>query len=344
MKRSLALASMVLVAAVGSGAWLHWHWTHDPLPIGAQPVDVDIMPGESLRRVAQQFADKGILRHAWDLTLYTRLERASGGLRAGEYEIEPGTTVAGLLDLLRSGKVVMHSLTLVEGWTFKQILAAVEAEPNLDHTLAGLDAAAQLKKLGFESASPEGELLPDTYQFPRGTSDVSFLRRAHEAQQQYLATEWNARPQGLPYKTPYDALIMASIVEKETGVAAERARVAGVFVSRLRKGMRLQTDPTVIYGLGDGYDGTIHTRDLQTDTPYNSYTRAGLPPTPICLPGHDSIVAALHPLDTGELYFVATGNGGHHFSKTLEEHNEAVKAYLQHLRSQGAQPAQSGAR
>ena len=330
MKRSLGLALFVLVLASAGGAWLHWHWTRDPLPIGAQPVDVEIMPGESLRHVAQQFADKGILRHAWDLTLYTRLERAAGGLRAGEYRIPPGTTVAGLLDLLRSGKVVMHSLTLVEGWTFKQVMAVVEGEPNLSHTLAGLSLGAQMQKLGFESASPEGELLPDTYQFPRGTSDVAFLRRAHEALQRYLASDWNGRPAGLPYKTPYDALIMASIVEKETGQPFERAKIAGVFVRRLEKGMKLQSDPTVIYGMGDAYDGNIRLQDLRTDTPYNSYTRFGLPPTPICMPGRAALDAALHPEPGDALYFVARGDGTHQFSATLEEQNAAVEKYQKH--------------
>lgn len=327
MRLSLVIASVVLLVTSGAGAWLHWHWTHDPLPIGNQAVDVDILPGQSLRHVAQQFADKGILLHAWDLILYTRVERASSGLRAGEYEIQPGTTVAGLLDLLRSGKVVMHSLTLVEGWTFKQVMADVETEPNLTHTLAGLSPAAQKDMLGFEGASPEGELLPDTYQFPRGISDVAFLRRAHEAQQQLLADAWKARLRGLPYKTPYDALIMASIVEKETGQAFERPKIAGVFVRRLQKGMRLQSDPTVIYGMGDAYDGNIRLKDLRTDTPYNSYTRFGLPPTPICMPGRAALDAALHPEPGNALYFVAKGDGTHQFSATLKEQNAAVEKY-----------------
>ncbi|HSN17755.1 MAG TPA: endolytic transglycosylase MltG [Gammaproteobacteria bacterium] len=332
MKRAFTAAAVVLIAAFSAGAWLHWHWTRDPLPIGPKAVDVEILPGESLRHVAQQLADQGILRHAWDLTLYTRLERASGGLRAGEYEIQPGTTVAGLLDLMRSGKVVMHSLTLVEGWTFKQVMAVVEAEPNLSHTLAGLSLAAQIQKLSFESASPEGELLPDTYQFPRGTSDVAFLKRAHAAQQQFLAAEWNARPEGLPYKTPYDALIMASIVEKETGQPFERSKIAGVFVRRLQKGMKLQSDPTVIYGMGDAYDGNIRLKDLRTDTPYNTYTRFGLPPTPICMPGRAALDAALHPAPGDALYFVARGDGTHQFSATLKEQNAAVDKYQKHVK------------
>jgi UPF0755 protein len=327
MRPALSLALLIALLAAGGGAWLHWHWTRDALPIGSQPVDIEIMPGESLRHMAQDFADKGILQHAWDLTLYARLERAAGGMRAGEYQIEPGTTVAGLLDLLRSGKVVMHSVTLVDGWTFKQVLAAVETEPNLTHSLAGLDRKAQDQKLGFESASPEGELLPDTYQFPRGTSDVAFLRRAHEAQQQFLESEWKARPDGLPYKAPYDALIMASIVEKETGQPSERGKIAGVFVRRLQKGMKLQTDPAVIYGLGDSYNGNITWADLKKDTPYNTYTRFGLPPTPICMPGRAALDAALHPEPGNALYFVAKGDGTHQFSATLKEQNAAVAKY-----------------
>jgi UPF0755 protein len=330
MKRPLVPALIVLAAAFGGGVWLHWHWTRDPLPIGAQAVDVEIMPGESLRQVAQEFAAKGILHHAWDLTLYTRLERASGGLRAGEYSIEPGTTVESLLTLLRSGKVVMHSLTLVDGWNLKEVMAAVEAEPNLKHTLTDIHPAALAKTLGLDAASPEGLLLPDTYQFPRGTSDVAFLRRAHEAAQQEINKAWADRATGLPYAKPYDALIMASIVEKETAQPFERGEIAGVFVRRLQKGMKLQTDPTVIYGLGDAYNGDITLKDLRTDTPYNTYTRFGLPPTPICIPGRASIEAALHPEPGNALYFVARGDGTHQFSATLKQQNAAVAKYQLH--------------
>jgi UPF0755 protein len=330
MKRSSILALIVLAAAVGGGVWLHWHWTRDPLPIGAQAVDVEIMPGESLRHVAQEFAAKGILGHAWELTLYTRLERASGGLRAGEYSIEPGTTVASLLTLLRSGKVVMHSLTLVDGWNLKEVMSAVENEPNLKHTLTDTHAEALAKSLGLDAASPEGMLLPDTYQFPRGTSDVAFLRRAHEAAQQEIDKEWAERATGLPYARPYDALIMASIVEKETAQPFERGKIAGVFVRRLQKGMKLQTDPTVIYGLGDTYKGDITLKDLRADTPYNTYTRFGMPPTPICMPGRGGIEAALHPEPGNALYFVARGDGTHQFSATLKQQNEAVAKYQLH--------------
>ena len=327
MKRSLSISLVVLLLAFAGSAYLYWHWEVEPLPIGPRAVDVEIAPGESLRHVAQQFQRQGVLPYAWDLVAYARLHAAAGGLRAGEYRIEPGLTVAGLLALLRSGKVVMHSLTLVEGWTFKQALVAVEQEPNLQHSLTGLGSRELMQRLGFDGTSPEGLLLPDTYQFPRGTSDVAFLRRAHEASQQALAAAWDKRAKDLPYKAPYDALIMASIVEKETGQPAERGKIAGVFVRRLQKGMKLQSDPTVIYGLGDSYNGDITLRDLRTDTPYNSYTRYGLPPTPICLPGRASLDAAVHPAPGNALYFVARGDGTHEFSATLEQQNAAVAKY-----------------
>jgi UPF0755 protein len=330
VKRGYFISIVVMLAAVAGGAGLYWRWEVNPLPIGAHAVDVEIMPGESLRHVAQEFADKGILDHAWDLVWYARLHEAAGGLRAGEYSVEPGTTVAGLITLLRSGKVVMHSLTLVEGWNLKEVLAAVQNEPNLKHTLTDLSPAALAHALGIDAASPEGMLMPDTYQFPRGTSDVAFLRRAHEAAQQELDQQWQARAPGLPYADSYDALIMASIVEKETAQPFERGKIAGVFVRRLQKGMKLQTDPTVIYGLGDAYNGDITLKDLRTDTVYNTYTRYGLPPTPICMPGRPSIEAALHPEAGNALYFVARGDGTHQFSATLKQQNEAVAKYQLH--------------
>ena len=328
MKRAYVLSLVILLAAAALGGWQYWRWLTQPLPIGVQAVDVEIMPGESLRQVAQAFADKGILAHAWDLVVYARLHEASHGLRAGEYSVEPGTTVKGLLDLLRSGKVVMHSLTLVEGWNLKQVMAVVEQEPNLRHTLPKDAAPAVLAHaLGIDVVNPEGMLMPDTYQFPKGTSDVAFLRRAHEAEEQDLQKQWADRAPDLPYSKPYDALIMASIVEKETAQPLERGKIAGVFVRRLQKGMKLQTDPSVIYGLGDAYDGNIRLKDLRTDTPYNTYTRYGLTPTPICMPGRAALEAALHPEAGTALYFVARGDGTHQFSATLKQQNEAVAKY-----------------
>ncbi|HEX7965066.1 MAG TPA: endolytic transglycosylase MltG [Gammaproteobacteria bacterium] len=324
--RLRVILPLLLLLLAGGASYIYWSWNNRPLPL-AEARDVEIRPGESLRQVAQEFAKQGIVAHAYDLVWFARLHRASGGLRAGEYHVEPGLTVAQLLKLMRSGKVVMHSLTLVDGWTFQQVLAAVEQEPNLAHELKGLNGTALMEKLGFDAESPEGLVMPDTYQFPRGTSDVAFLRRAHEAEQQELAAAWDARAPGLPYKDPYEALIMASIVEKETGQATERPQIAGVFVRRLQKGMKLQTDPTVIYGLGDRYFGNITLKDLRTDTPYNTYTRHGLPPTPICMPGRPAIDAALHPAGGNALYFVARGDGTHVFSATLKEQNAAVAKY-----------------
>lgn len=327
MKRPLLLALAVPVLAVAGSAYLHWRWEVEPLPIGAQPADVEILPGESLRHVAQQFQDKGVLPHAWDLVAYARLHEAASGLRAGEYRLEPGLTVAGLLALLRSGKVVMHSLTLVEGWTFKEALEAVEQDPNLQHDLASVPMKGVAERLGLDEGNPEGLFMPDTYEFPRGTRDVDFLKRAHAAAAQALDAAWAGRAKDLPLKTPYEALILASLIEKETAQPDERGKIAGVFVRRLQKGMKLQTDPTVIYGLGDAYSGDITWKDLRTDTPYNTYTRYGLPPTPICLPSRVSLEAAMHPEPGNALYFVARGDGTHEFSATLREQNAAVAKY-----------------
>ena len=236
-------------------------------------------------------------------------------------------TALQLLDNMVRGKVVQYSLTLVEGWTFKQMMAAINAHPSITHTLTGLTNSQLMTQLGWADQHPEGHFYPDTYSFSRGFSDVAFLQRAHRMMVQRLASEWRQRDTTVPYKTPYDALIMASIVERETGAAEERAQIAGVFVRRLKIGMALATDPTVIYGIGASFDGNLRKRDLQTDTPYNTYLRRGLPPTPIAMPGGDAIHAALHPASGKTLYFVARGNGTHYFSETLQEHNNAVRKY-----------------
>jgi UPF0755 protein len=229
--------------------------------------------------------------------------------------------------MMISGKVRQYALTLVEGWNFRQVMDAVQSHPSLAHTLQGLENAAIMAQLGHPDEHPEGRFLPDTYHFPKGLSDVAFLQRAYDAMAQTLAQEWEGRAVGLPLQTPYEALILASIVEKETGLASERQAIAGVFVRRLEKRMRLQTDPTVIYGMGERYDGNIRKQDLLEDTPYNTYRRLGLPPTPIAMPGRDAIHATLHPDDSQNIYFVSRGDGSHHFSATLEEHNNAVIKY-----------------
>jgi UPF0755 protein len=240
------------------------------------------------------------------------------------------------MDLFDQGRVVLEQLTIIEGSRFADLRHALDNHAALTHTLRGKSDAEVMAALGHAGEYPEGRFFPDTYRFAPKTTDVEVLGLAYNAMQRLLDDAWQHRSADLPLQNAYEALTLASIVEKETGLPAERPRIAGVFVTRLRKGMRLQTDPTVIYGLGASYDGYIHTRDLATDTPYNTYTRAGLPPTPIALPGRESILAAVHPQENGEIYFVATGlgDGAHHFSKTLEEHNAAVKSYLEHLRAQ----------
>lgn len=254
----------------------------------------------------------------------------AGKLHAGEYALDPGITPRGLFEKMAAGDVIQHKFTIVEGWTFAQLRDALAQDGMIEHSLAGRADSDIMKDLGSGGAPAEGWFLPQTYQFVKGMSDLDILRRAHKAMKQTLDRLWNSRAQDLPLKTPYEALILASIVEKETGQAAERPVIAGVFEHRLKIGMRLQTDPTVIYGLGSRYDGKIHTRDLETDTPYNTYTRAGLTPTPIALPGAASIEAVLHPAPTDALYFVARGDGTHEFSATLEAHNRAVAKYQLH--------------
>ncbi|MHB8424607.1 MAG: endolytic transglycosylase MltG [Gammaproteobacteria bacterium] len=317
----------ILAVIIASTALAYWSWYIVPVVPGNTAVDVEVTPGQPLRAVAAQLHAQGALPHPFDLVLLARLRGDASTIRAGEYLVQPGTNVAGLLALLKSGRVVMHSLTLVDGWTFAQVLQAVEQDPELRHTLKGLDDSVIMTRLGHPGENPEGRFFPDTYQFPKGTTDAAFLERAYRTMQDHLHAAWQARAQNLPYKTPYDALILASIIEKETAQPVERAEIAGVFVRRLEKGMKLQSDPTVIYGLGNAYNGRITYQDLRTDTPYNTYTRYGLPPTPICMPGLPSIEAALHPASGNALYFVARGDGTHQFSATLQQQDAAVRKY-----------------
>ena len=272
--------------------------------------------------------------HADLLVALARLSGRDTQIKAGSYEIENGITPLALIDKLTRGDVTMQELGIPEGWTFRQFRAALDAHAGMVHATQGMDDAALLASLergGGSSASPpihpEGWFFPDTYLFAKGAKDIDILRRAHRAMKKRLATEWERRAPGLPYANSYEALIMASIVEKETGQAKERPQIAGVFVNRMRRGMLLQTDPTIIYGLGAGFDGNLRKRDLQADGPYNTYTRAGLPPTPIALPGLAAIQAALKPARTDALFFVARGDGTHEFSATLEAHNRAVNKY-----------------
>jgi UPF0755 protein len=340
-RRGLLAILVVLVllggAAAGGFYWLqHQFLAAGPLQV---PVRIQIDQGTSVRGVFTQLARLGAVTNERANVLYLRLRGQRPNVHFGMYEIPAHASPAQILEMFEQGRVVLEQLTVVEGSTFADFRRELDQHAAVTHTLTGKSVAQVMAALGHPEEFPEGRFFPDTYRFAAKTTDRDILLVAYNAMQKVLDSAWQQRSASLPFDTAYKALILASIVEKETGLPAERPRIAGVFVSRLRKGMRLQSDPTVIYGLGQNYDGDIHTRDLVTDTPYNSYTRAGLPPTPIALPGRESILAAVQPQETGELYFVATGNGGHHFSKTLEEHNVAVKAYLEHLRNSGGNVA-----
>ncbi len=323
------LGTLLFVASL----LLAWGWMEydefieTPLVLPDAGVVYDLKPGTTIRGVAADLKSQGIVGKPLLLRLLARWTGQASQLKAGEYHLPAGSTPTQLLDILTSNRVVQHDLTIIEGWSFRQLMAAVRRETSLTQTLEGLDDEALMTRLGLEGVHPEGRFFPDTYHFPKGTTDAEFLLRAYRRMESFLQAAWEQRDEGLPLKSPYEALILASIIEKETGIPAERAQIAGVFVRRLKKGMRLQTDPTVIYGMGEAYDGNIRRRDLTTDTPYNTYVRKGLTPTPIAMPSGEAIEAALHPEPGKALYFVATGDGGHHFSDSLEEHNRAVRKY-----------------
>jgi UPF0755 protein len=299
----------------------------NPLAIPEDGVTLLVTPGSTLKSTAAQLAERQLLDRPIYLVLLARYLDLDSRIKAGEFQLTPGMTPEEVLRQLSEGKVIQHSLTLIEGETFKEMMQRVSQDPVLVHTLDAIDAETVMQAIGKPDVHPEGRFMPETYHFPRGTGERELLRRAYQDMEVFLRAAWQERDEGLPLKSPYEALILASIVEKETGVAEERPRIAGVFVRRLNKGMKLQTDPTVIYGMGDKFDGDIRFRDLREDTPYNTYTRFGLPPTPIAMPGEDAILATLHPASGTELYFVAIGDGSHHFSSTLKEHNRAVDRY-----------------
>ncbi|MBS1129869.1 MAG: Aminodeoxychorismate lyase [Proteobacteria bacterium] len=320
----ILFAVFVLFAIAAGGLW--W-WANQPLSLRSSPLDFRIAAGSSLRSAITQMRESGIEVEPGLLALLARVNRADTAIKAGSYAVKDGVTPIRLLDKLLKGKVTQGELTLVEGWTFRQWRARLDKHPDLKHELLGLSEAQIIEKLGLNVTGLEGQLFPDTYLFDKQSSDLELLARAQRAMQRKLDAEWAGRAAGLPYKTSNDALIMASIVEKETGRESDRELVAAVFVNRLRKGMLLQTDPTVIYGIGEKFDGNLRKRDLLTDTPYNTYTRPGLPPTPIAMPGQASIRAALNPAPSDVIYFVARGDGSSEFSRTLDEHNRAVNKY-----------------
>ncbi len=334
MKRLLVVAVVLALLAGAVAAVAFRHWLAQPLAIGDAPVEIDIPRGQPLGVTAREMAERGWLDHPRMLIAYARLTGADARVRAGEYRIEPGTTPAGLLRQFASGTVLQHAITIVEGWNFRDLRRAIEREGRLTQTLRGREDAEVMQLLGEPGQHPEGLFFPDTYLFDKGTSDLEILRQSRVRMKAELAAAWDDRADDLPIATPYEALILASIVEKETALADERARIGGVFAERLRLGMRLQTDPTVIYGIGPKFDGNLRRSDLERDGPYNTYVRAGLPPTPIALPGAGALRAAVRPDERGELYFVATGlgDGSHKFSKTNAEHERAVTEYLGRLR------------
>ncbi|WP_417541760.1 endolytic transglycosylase MltG [Methylophaga thalassica] len=299
-----------------------------PLNI-SEPAQFIVTPGSNLKRISEELYERNITSISpIYLQLYGRANESASRIKAGEYQLLPDDTLPDVLNRLVSGKVIMNSMTIVEGMTAQSLVDMVSANVKIKHTLEHPDMAAVMAALGQADQNGEGWFLPETYHFPTDTTDIEFLARANKQMHEVLDNAWEYRAKDLPYTSPYEALIMASIIEKETAAADERPEIAGVFVRRLQKGMRLQTDPTVIYGIRKNFDGNLRKKDLTTDTPYNTYTRSGLPPTPICLPSRESINAALHPASGDSLYFVATGTDGRHiFSSNLADHNKAVRKY-----------------
>jgi len=326
--RAIGVA-VILLGLVAAWLWLEIQaFANAPLEFEGTEYRYTIEPGKTLKRISRELQQQGLIENADKLVWLARIQGNANHILLGEYEFNQGNSIQDLLNKFVSGDVKRYSLTLVEGWNIYQVLQAVEADPVLEHKLRGLNHAQIMAKLGQPNEHPEGRFFPDTYQFSRGMSDIEFLKRAYDKMEQVLAEEWPRRSGGLPYKDAYEALIMASIVEKETAVPSERNTIAGVFVRRIEKKMRLQTDPTVIYGLGLSFDGNLKKRHLLDGSNlYNTYKLKGLPPTPIALAGREAIQAALNPQDGEALYFVARGDGSHHFSATLDEHNRAVVKY-----------------
>ncbi|HSH96690.1 MAG: endolytic transglycosylase MltG [Methylophilaceae bacterium] len=318
---SLAFLSFLLLVA-----WMIY-FAITPISINTETVELDLKAGSSLRSISQQLTEEGLLKEPWSFVLMVRAFGRAGDIKAGNYLIETGTTPYNLFVTLTNGNISQDSMTFIEGWTFAQMRNALNNNESVKHLIMSSTDQEILAELGANQTIPEGLFFPDTYYFSRNTTDKSILKRAYQAMQNKLDAAWQNRDTNLPYRSQYEALIMASIVEKETGKASERPQIAGVFINRLNIGMRLQTDPTVIYGLGDHFDGNLRKQDLLSDTPYNTYTRAGLPPSPIAMPGLASIEAALHPAKTKAIYFVGKGDGSHAFSATLAEHNRAVMQY-----------------
>ncbi|MBK8568857.1 MAG: endolytic transglycosylase MltG [Nitrosomonadales bacterium] len=316
----ILLLAALLASAIG-------YYVIRPLTFSTLPLEFSLDQGSSLKAAARQMQQAGVLPNDWMFVWLARMLGKSAQIQAGNYELETTVTMLELLAIVTDGQAAQSEFSIIEGWTFNQFRTALNTNPAIRHDSASLSEAEILRRIGATEAYAEGQFFPDTYYFVKGTSDLALLKRAYKTMQIHLQESWQERTPDLPLKSAYEALILASIVEKETGQASDRGMIAAVFVNRLRKGMLLQTDPTVIYGLGNNFDGNLRKRDLLTDTLYNTYTRIGLPPSPIALPGLASIQATLHPAATDALYFVARGNGSSQFSNTLNEHNNAVNRY-----------------
>ena len=337
MKRiaiTLFLAAALMAGLATAGIWQMNRFMSSEVNLGEDGTVFEIAPGSSFAAVTSKLVDDGVIENDFWYRLYARWSGEAGGIHAGEYIIEQGATPKSLLEQFTSGTVRLYSFTIIEGWNHRDLLQSLRSHEAIDATMTEEDWPALMESLGAQVVHPEGLFLPETYRFPRNTSDREILAQAYTQMKSVVDEEWLARSESAPVDTPYEALILASIVEKETARADERPRIAGVFARRLEKRMRLQTDPTVIYGIGPGFNRNLTRKDLQTDTPYNTYTRHGLPPTPIAMPGRAAINAVLNPAAGEELFFVATGrgDGSHTFSVTKAEHDAAVAAYLKQLR------------
>ncbi len=335
LKPALYAVLAVAVLAVAVFGWRGSQFLNAAMSIPGDSVVFEIPAGTAFAAISRNLAELGYIGHPDWLRWYARLSGQASSVRAGEYRIDAGTTPRQLLQIFVAGDVQLYSFTIIEGWTFRELVAALAASDAVEGGLDFEDWPAVLESFGAGEGHPEGLFLPETYRFPKGTSGVDILRQSYTLMQETLAEEWQGRAENLPITSPYETLILASIVEKETALASERPRIAGVFVRRLENNMRLQTDPTVIYGIGVAFNGNLTRRDLRTDTPYNTYTRRGLPPTPIALPGRAAIKAALHPAAGTELFFVASGlgDGSHKFSDTKAEHDIAVQEFLRRRRA-----------
>lgn len=332
MKLKLAIVVLFVLALGSAGAGWLWHYSHTPLKIATLPKEFNVQSGSSLQAAARQMTEAEVLSEPWTFIILARALDKSAQIKAGQYRVEQPLTPLELLDKITRGEVSQSAITLLEGWTFRQLRVALNRNPELRHESENLSEREILERIGASETHPEGLFLPETYSFDTGSSDLDILKRAYSQMNSHLTQLWVERATDLPFQNSYEALIMASIVEKETGQSPERAMIAAVFVNRLKLNMRLQADPTLIYGLGEKFDGNLRKTDLIADNAYNTYSRIGLPPTPIAMPGLDSLKAVLNPADSDVLYFVSRGDGTSHFSESLAEHNKAVAKYQKSLK------------